>query len=140
MLLVPNPHFYGQCEEARRLYAEAFAAKDGGLMRYEDATFDPVVATLPEHQKKWVYHSELVIGGQRVMMADDLELGEARKGEVLDHFLCACLDTPDEVCTAFEKLLDGGRVIIPLATTPYSPLRGSLIDRFGFRWAIMVEG
>ena len=139
MLLVPCLHFYGQCEEALALYQKAFHAKPNGLMRYEDATFDPVVATLPDAQKKWIYHSELMIGEQRVMLADDLELGHARQETNLDHFLCASLDTTEEVRQAFEALLPGGKAIIPLAATPYSPLRGSVADRFGFRWALMVE-
>lgn len=139
MLLVPCIHFYGQCEEALALYQKAFHAKINGLMRYEDATFDPMVATLSDAQKKWIYHSELLIGEQRVMLADDLELGCVRAEANMDHFLCASLETTDEVRQAFEALLPGGKVVIPLATTPYSPLRGSVVDRFGFRWAVMVE-
>jgi len=48
-------------------------------------------------------------------------------------------DTEDEVTATFEKLATGGEVEEPLSTTFWSTLYGSVVDRFGVNWQLMVK-
>jgi PhnB protein len=47
-------------------------------------------------------------------------------------------DSEAEVTTVFNKLAEGGKVEEPLSATFWSGLNGSVIDRFGINWQVMV--
>lgn len=85
----------------------------------------------------------MTIGGQRVMLADELssETGvPARTEPVDDHFLTLIYNNAEDVKAAFSALVEGGgRLIFPLHSTTYCECSGNAFDRFGFRWGIMTE-
>ena len=47
-------------------------------------------------------------------------------------------DTEDQARAAFQRLSDGGRVLMPLGPTFFSSCYGMLVDRFGVQWMVMV--
>ncbi|EIM06946.1 protein PhnB [Planococcus antarcticus DSM 14505] len=49
-------------------------------------------------------------------------------------------DEIEEAQTVFNKLSEGGKVSMELQETFWSPLYGSLTDRFGIEWQVSVEG
>jgi predicted 3-demethylubiquinone-9 3-methyltransferase (glyoxalase superfamily) len=51
----------------------------------------------------------------------------------------ACQDA-DEVTRLWDALADGGEVLMPLDTYPFSEKYGWLTDRFGVSWQLMVTG
>ncbi len=134
MLITPTLHFNGQCEEALKLYKRAFDCKVDFLLRYADA--DNRDWKVTEEEKNYVYHSEVHIGGQRFMMADELQFEQKT---VTSIFLTITFDTKEEVAKAFNILAEEGEVIYPLHSTTYSSCGGSLIDKYGFRWGLMTE-
>lgn len=135
MLITPVLHFAGQCEEAIALYQQAFGARIAYLAHYSDAKPEDS-PDIPVDQKNFVYHAEVYIGAQRLMMADEPEQAQAASTA---SFLCVTLDTPEQVKAAYEALLPGGTVIYPLHSTTYSTATASLVDRFGKRWGVMTE-
>ena len=135
-IITPSFNFAGQCEEAISLYADAFGARLGSLMRYGEATWDEHYAQWTEAQKRMVYHAEVFIGDQRMMLADQLDLA-FEPG--LSLSLVVTLDTAQDVQRAFDLLSAGGSVIYPPHSTPYSACTTNVIDRFGFRWCVMTE-
>ena len=74
MAVVPNFLFNGKCREAIELYREAFGAKIDCLLQYKDARIEDYDRPLTDEQKNYVYHAEIHIGKQRIMMADNLDL------------------------------------------------------------------
>lgn len=135
-VITPNFNFAGQCEAAVKLYKEAFGARVGSMMRYGEAVWDEHFAQWTEAQKRMVYHAEVFVGDQRMMMADQLDL-EFRPG--LSLSLVVTLDTKADVLHAFDVLSAGGTVIYPPHSTPYSSCTTNVLDRFGFRWCVMTE-
>ena len=135
-MVIPNFNFAGQCEEAIRLYQQAFRAEILYLMRYADANPEDFHRELTEAQKQFVYHAELVVDGQRIMMADHLDL-PFDPGTSL--FLTVTRNTKEEVLQAFELMREGCTMIYPPRSTTYSSCIVVFVDRFGFRWGIMTE-
>lgn len=134
--ITPNFHFNGKCEQAIRLYEQAFNAKVACLLRYSDARPEDYDKKLTDEQLNYVYHAELYIGDQRIMMADIMDI-DLNPSCALS--LTVTMETKADVVKAFEALKDGSKVIYPLHSTTYSSATCSLIDKFGFRWVIMTE-
>lgn len=113
--ITPNFNFNGKCYEALKLYQEAFNGKITCLIRNRDATWEAFQKDLTDDEKEYVYHAEMCIGNQRIMMCDNF-------------------DVP-----SFDIMKEGCEVIYPLHSTAYSSCFVSFYDRFGFRWTIMTE-
>ena len=135
-IITPNFSFAGQCEEAIEIYRKAFGAEIGCLMRYGDANEQDMNDTWKSTNKDWIYHAELLFGGQSIMMADHADL-EFKPG--LSLSLVVTLDTKADVMRAFEILSEDGSVIYPPHSTTYCPCSTNVVDRFGFGWCIMAE-
>ncbi|MBQ8618345.1 MAG: VOC family protein [Clostridia bacterium] len=135
-VITPNFNFSGQCGEAIELYRKAFHAEIGCLMRYGDANAQDMSDAWADTQRDWIYHAELLFGGQRIMLADHADL-EFKPG--LSLSLVVTLDTKADVMRAFEILSEGGSVIYPPHSTTYCPCTTNVVDRFGFRWCLMAE-
>lgn len=134
--ITPNFNFNGQCEQAIQLYKKAFDAKVECLLRYCDAQSADFDKELTAEQRNYVYHAELYIGEQRIMMADNLNT-DIHAGTALS--LTVTMETKEDVMRAFEVLKDCSEIIYPVHSTTYSSCTCSLIDKLGFRWVIMTE-
>ena len=136
MEVVPNFHFAGKCRDAIELYRKAFGAEIGCLLLYKDAKPEDFDKPLTDEQKNFVYHAEIVIAKQRIMMADNLDIPFSPSTSL---FLTVTMDTKDDVMNAFNVLKDGCKIIYPPHSTTYSSCTVNLFDKFGFRWVIMTE-
>lgn len=134
--ITPNLHFNGKCEQAIHLYEQAFNAKVECLLRYSDARPEDYNKKLTQEQKNFVYHAEIYIGVQRIMLADVMDI-DLKPSYALS--LTVTMETKEEVIKAFDILKDGSTIIYPLHSTTYSSCTCSLVDKFGFRWIIMTE-
>ena len=134
MKVTPNFHMNGNCKEAISLYEKALNATVLYLYSYSDANPAEFVAKADE--RDLVYHSEIMIGTQRVMMVDDTGAFPP-KGNTLS--LVITFDTAGEVKKAFEAMSEGCQIISPMQSTSYSSCFVSFVDRFGVRWELMTE-
>ena len=136
MAVVPNFHFGGKCREAIELYKKAFGAETLCLLLYKDAKAEDYDRPLTDEQKNYVYHAEILIGKQRIMMADNIDLPFAPSTSL---FLTMTMDTKEDVLRAFDVMKDGCKIINPPHSTTYSSCTVNFIDKYGFRWVIMTE-
>jgi PhnB protein len=136
VIVTPNFNFPCCCEEAMTLYQKAFGASVGCLLRYSDAEEADWDKKLTPEQTNYIYHAELFVGGQRLMMCDNLDV-EFKRSTALS--LVVTFDTKDEVRQAYEVLREGSETIYPMHSTTYSSCEVVFIDRFGFRWGLMTE-
>ncbi len=135
-IITPNFNFDGKCYEAIQLYKEAFNAEIGYLLRYSEASWVDFHKELSDEEKDYVYHAEIFIGNQRIMMSDNLDVPFKPS---ISLSLTVTLDTKEEVIRAFEIMKEGCEVIYPIHSTVYSSCFVSFIDKFGFRWVVMTE-
>lgn len=134
MIVTPNFHMNGNCKNAIQLYQKALDAKIISIHCNSDANPH-------DHQAKpdeidFVYHAEIMIGNQRIMMTDDLSAFPP-KGNTSS--LVITFDTLEEVKKAFDYFVDECLIISPIKSTTYSSCFVSLVDKFGVRWELMTE-
>lgn len=129
--ITPNFNFKGNCYEAMMLYKEAFQAEITCLLRNCDAECKTTT-----DEKAYVYHAEMRIGNQRIMMCDNFDVPYQPSASLS---LTVTMDTKEDVMRAFERMQKDCRIIYPLQSTTYSSCFVSFYDKFGFRWVIMTE-
>lgn len=136
MKITPTLNFGGACREAIRMYEKAFNGKITCLITYREANDPAYIPFLREDQLDYIYHAELIIDGQRIIMSDhaDIEFQVC-----YSNFLTIMCDTKEDVQRAYAVMKDGSKTIYPMEATPYSSCRVVFVDRFGIRWGIMTE-
>lgn len=136
MELVPTLNFGGSCREAIHMYEKAFRGKISCFITYGQANDPAYQSLLTEAQKEYIYHSELVLGNQRIIMSDHMDI---EFQTCYSNFLTLMFDTKEEVRRAYESMKEGSKTIDPMEATPYSSCRVVFVDRFGIRWGLMTE-
>lgn len=135
MIVTPNFHFRGNCKDAIELYQKVFDCKVLCMLKNEDANPKDYIsdAKYSEH----VYHAEIMIGENRLMMSDISDESIHTPGNSLS--LVVTFDTAVEVQKAYNLLKEDSTTLAPIQSTTYSSCFVSLIDKFGMRWELMTE-
>lgn len=125
--------FDGRCEEAIEFYKKTIGAEVSMLMRWKDSPEKSGCA--PGNENK-VMHASLKIGETRVMASDGRCTGNPEfKGFALS------LNAKNEADAdrLFNGLSAGGKVMMPLGKTFFSPRFGMTTDKFGVNWMVIIE-
>ena len=136
MKITPTLNFGGQCREAIHMYEKAFGGKISCLITYREANDPAYMPLLREDQKDYIYHSELVLGEQKIIMSDHIDIEFT---VCYSNFLTIMYDTKEDVQRAYEIMKEGSTTIYKMEATPYSSCRVVFVDRFGIRCGIMTE-
>ncbi len=136
MQITPTLNFWGSCREAIQMYEKAFEGKITCLISYREANDLAYMPLLSEEQKDYIYHAELVLGNQRIIMSDHVDIEFT---VCYSNFLTIMYDTKEEVQRAYEIMKEGSKTIYEMEATPYSSCRVVFVDKFGIRWGIMTE-
>ncbi len=131
-MISPVIHFPGTCKEAIRFYEEVFVATDKHIAYYKDAPPDPGFV-VTEDMRDLVMHAGMTICGTAFNFSDTQEETVAGSMICFNVFL----QSADEVCRAYERLREGGRVIVALGPQFFSAMYGSVEDRYGIRWQLI---
>ena len=136
MKITPTLNFGGTCREAIHLYEKAFQGKIACLITYREANDPAYMPLLDDEQKEYIYHAELLLGDQRIIMSDHVDI---EFSVCYSNFLTIMYDTKEEVQHAYEIMREGSTTIYKMEATPYSSCRVAFVDKFGIRWGIMTE-
>ena len=136
MQITPTLNFGGNCREAIQMYEKAFGGKITCLMTYREANDTKYLPLLNEEQKDYIYHAELILDNQRIIMSDHADIDFQ---VCYSNFLTIIYDTKEEVQRAYEMMKEGSKTIYEMEATPYSSCRVVFVDKFGIRWGIMTE-
>lgn len=128
--VIPYLTFYGNCEEAIRVYIGAF----GGEILYLSRWMDETASDAPELTGR-VMHVEFKLGNTRMAAGDCAgRLGENTAIKLMIH-----MASMEEAQKAISVLAEGGERISPLQPHP-APDDGGCgsvtRDRFGYAWII----
>jgi PhnB protein len=134
-LIEPMLQFDRQCEQAIELYKEAFGAKVITFIRYADANPQDWSSN-NEDGKDLIYHAQMMIGSQRILLCDNL-FNDLPRGHSV--YPVITFKTADEVKAAYNVLADGATTISPIGNTTYSACVVSFVDKFGIHWDFMAE-
>ena len=133
MAVVLNPYvnFRNETREAMEFYQGVF----GGELRI--STFKEYQASQDPSEDDKVMHAQLEADGIMFMAADTPNAMEYQPGTNFNMSLSG--DDEAELRGYFEKLQDGGSVVMPLEKAPWGDTFGMLEDRFGIRWLVNVN-
>ena len=136
MQITPTLNFGGTCREAIQMYARAFDGEITCFITYREANDPAYMPHLNEEQKEYIYHAELMLGNQRIIMSDNVDI---ELPVCYSNYLTIMYDTKEEVQRAYEAMKEGSKTIYKMETTQYSSCRVVFVDKFGIRWGIMTE-
>ena len=129
--LSPYLNFRDRSREAMEFYQGVF----GGELRMN--TFKEYEASHDPSDDDKIMHAQLEADGMMLMAADtpkDMDLDEGSN-------ISMSLSGEDETVLRgyFDKLADGGMVIMPLEKAMWGDTFGMLVDRFGVKWLVNVS-
>ena len=130
----PYLFFGGRCEEALEFYKCVLHAQVDLLMRHSDSPEPAPEGTLPEGFENKVMHAEFTVGKVTLMASDGC--GESMEGG--GYQLALTLPSERDARDVFAKLAEGGKTVMPIGKTFWSPCFGIVTDKFGVGWMVMV--
>lgn len=132
--VTPYLFFGGRCDEALDFYRQSVGATLLMRMRFDESPEPLPPGMIPPGFSSKVMHASMRIGNTTVMASDGCGEGPRPAG----FSLAVSVDTAGEATRMFDALADGGTVGMPLERTFWSPLYGTVTDRFGVSWMVMV--
>ena len=132
VLLNPYLNFQDQTRAARTVYQGVF----GGELRM--SSFKEFQASQDPSDDDKIMHAQLEGENGIVFMAADTPSSmEYRPGT---NFSMSLSGEDEGVLRGyFDKLADGGQVVMPLEKAPWGDTFGMLTDRFGISWLVNVN-
>lgn len=126
--------FDGTCADAVRFYEQVL---QGRIERLTTVGDSPMGSQFPASSAARVIHARVTFGGN-TLMASDWMLAAPYPG-IHGMFVMLTYANEADASRTFAALAEGGTVEAPLEKTPFARAYGSLIDRFGVPWQVMVE-
>ena len=130
MKLNPYLNFDGNAEEAVNFYKNAL---DGELVMLSRFGESPIPSGEDEKQK--IMHARIIFGGDNIIMISDTLKGSpfSTNGNIQ---LSIGLDDEAKTNEIFNKLSEGGKVVMPVAKQFWGDIFGMLQDKFGVNWML----
>lgn len=130
----PYLNFKGNAEEAFNFYKSVFGGEFTVDMRYKDV---PDNDKIPEKDKEKIMHISLPLGNEIILMGTDyLESLGQHLSNGNNFFISITADSKEEVDKIFDKLSDGGKVMMALSDTFWGEYFGMFADKFGIQWMV----
>ncbi|MFC4598782.1 VOC family protein [Cohnella hongkongensis] len=126
----------GRAQEAIQFYQEIFGAEIMGQEFLKDWPGEMGIEVTPENEGR-VMHAHLKIGSSEIMLADYLPGQIPQPGSSIN--LMIVVKDAETAKKLFSLLLNGGKEIMPLQETGFSPATGQVADKFGIEWQIVTD-
>ncbi|CAG9611945.1 hypothetical protein BACCIP111899_01117 [Bacillus rhizoplanae] len=139
MILGINPYLVtnGNGQEAVKFYENALDAKVEMLQTFGEMPENPEYP-IPAEAKDRILHAHLKVGNTDLMISDTFPGQSHEIGSQLT--IAIHIQDGEKSKEVFEKLQDGGQVVMPLQETFWSPLYGQVKDKFGVEWQVSTLG
>jgi PhnB protein len=132
-ILNPYLSFRGQAREAMDFYQSVF----GGTV--QRSTFADFQMSEDPSEADQIMHSQLTTETGFTLMAADVPARmDLNEGSSISISLSG--DDEAQLTGYYDRLVDGGTVIEPLAKAPWGDSFGMLVDRFGVQWLVNIAG
>jgi len=123
----------GNSQEAVKFYQHALDAEVLEFKTFGDMPDDPEHPT-PAEVKDHVLNAHLKIGNTDLMLSDTFPGQPHQLGDQIT--IAVNISNAEKSKEVFEKLQDGGNVIMELQPTFWSPSYGQVTDKFGITWQV----
>ena len=128
-----NPYltFAGNCREVMNFYQRVFGGK------LELMTFENSPMEVPDDYMDKIMHSVLKFGDATIMASDGMPGQTFNYGSGFS--IIVALPTVEEAESTFNKLAEGGKIIMPFDMTFWNSMFGYCTDSFGINWMVSCE-
>ncbi|EEM03718.1 hypothetical protein bmyco0003_39840 [Bacillus pseudomycoides] len=135
MILGINPYLVldGNGQEAVKFYEHALDAKVEVIQTFGEMPENPEF-TVPDEVKDRVLHAHLKVGNTDLMISDTFPGQPYQIGSQVT--VAIRISDAEKAKEVFEKLQDGGQVIMPIQETFWSPAYGQVKDKFNVEWQV----
>jgi PhnB protein len=125
--------FNGNTEEAFNFYKAAFGGEFSNLQRMKDIPGDH--PDMPADQLEKILYMQLPIGNSVIM---GMDIPAHMPPTVFGTNFMITIDTESEAETTglFNKLSDGGVIMMPLGNQFWGAFFGMFTDKFGIQWML----
>lgn len=125
-------NFNGNAREVIYFYKDVFDTDEPKLMTFADfPNVDP-------RMKDWITHGVINVNGQDLMFSDTMPDHPMTLGGQISLLISSKVE--DDIRRWFDRLSDKAHIQQALAPSFFSPLYGSLVDKFGVTWQFYLEG
>jgi len=130
MKLNPYLNFAGNAEEVIDFYKNALDGEVVMLTRFAES---PIPCD--DDYKQKIMHAQIVFGGDNLIMISDAMKGTpfSTTGNIQ---LSIGLDDVAKTHEIFNKLSDGGKIVMPLEKQFWGGIFGMFQDKFGVDWML----
>ncbi len=128
--------FAGRCEEVLNFSRETLDAQVDMIMRFNESPEPTPPGMLQAGFERKVMHASFRVGDACLMASDGCD----DKSKFDGFRLALQVPTEADAHKAFDALANGGRVMMPLCKTFWSPCYGIVTDKFNVGWMVMVPG
>ncbi|WP_018211465.1 VOC family protein [Desulfitobacterium hafniense] len=119
----------GNAEEVMNFYISLFDnSKIVNIIRY---------GANEAGQEGTVMHAVFSLNGQEYMCIDSYVKHEFTFTPAMSLYVTC--DSKEEIDKVFEKLSEGGKILMPLDTYPFSERFGWVNDKYGVSWQLSFE-
>ncbi|MEP7141274.1 MAG: glyoxalase/bleomycin resistance/extradiol dioxygenase family protein [Ferruginibacter sp.] len=132
MKLTPYIHYSGNAEEALNFYAAALNGTVQQINRYGDSPMES-----GEDWKQKIVHARLVFDDNMIMISDSFKGNPVSTGGNVQ--LNIDVEDAGKLETVFNRMAEGGTVIMALQDTFWGARFGMLKDKFGVSWMFNCE-
>jgi len=134
----PYLYFNGNAEEAFHFYKSVFEVELTEILRFGDLEDNPMGISDKDREK--IAHIAIPLGNSILMGTDQVEsMGQSLT--IGNNFYITLIpETAEEADRVFNKLSDGGKVLMPLKKEFWAEKYGMCTDKFGIQWMISYEG
>lgn len=103
-------------------------------------TFAEFNASEDPEEKNWVMHGQFESPtGITLMLADTPKSKEYTPGGSMSMSIGGWLNEKAHMESYWQKLSDGGQVIMPLQTATWGGIFGMVVDRFSIAWIVSIS-
>ncbi|MDR7078327.1 PhnB protein [Neobacillus niacini] len=134
-MIKPYLMFNRECNEAFKLYLEAFNGEIVAMQKYGDIPSSPEFP-ISESDKDLVLHSEIKLTESGSLLGSDSNRVSSDSEKVV---ICVEPDSEESAIKAWNILKDGGTIYMDLQPTFFAKLHGSVKDKFGVTWMFTVS-
>jgi len=133
--LNPYLNFRSEAKDALAFYRSVF----GGEVT--SSTFGEFGVSQDPSEAEKIMHGQLETpSGFTLMVADVPNSMDFVPGSNISVSLSGGAEEHAELSGYYEKLVEGGTVVEPLATAPWGDAFGMVVDRFGINWLVNIAG
>jgi len=133
MPIIAYLNFNGMTEEAVHFYHQVFGTGTPQIQYFRD---------MPGHEsdsqlENRVLHARLTVHGTPLYFSDSMPQNPVSHGDGIT--LAIVSDDAELLTSEYNKLAEGGRILMPLQDTFWSKAYGIVEDRYGIQWQINHE-